>query len=71
MKTKVYSMPKERINNANILQWTARYTADIARRGYRVVQVSYSELESLRQYRITIFYSGNILQRAWRKLTQW
>ena len=70
MKSAYYVMPKDRVSNTNILQWTAKSTASIARKGYTIIKVTHGETVDER-YRITIWYSGNIFQRIWRKLTQW
>jgi len=64
-------MPREQISNNNILQWTAKCVTDLSRRGYRIDNIKHGEVEAFQEYRITVWYSGNILQRAWRKLTQW
>ena len=72
MRKKEFTRSKRSIGSGTpTLKWTSDTVSSLARRGYIIRQVRYDELESTRQFRITIWYSGNIFQRIWRKLTQW
>ncbi len=71
MKTKVYNRPIKRVTNINILNWLYKLVGDLTSRGYAVHKVKHSDDVSTNTYVVTIFYSGNILQRLWRKVTKW
>lgn len=74
MKTKEFRQPQFRTNSQQVMKWNSTVCAQIGRKGYLVERTSYGSVEQegrTAEYIITVWYSGNIFQRAWRKLTQW
>lgn len=71
MKTKVYRRPIERVTNINVLNWLYKLVEGLALKGYKVHKITHNDDHEAQQYVVTIFYSGNIFQRTWRKISQW
>lgn len=71
MKTKIYHRPIERVTNVNILNWLYKIVSDLTSRGYVVHRIKHDDVVATNSYRVTILYSGNIMQRLWRKITKW
>lgn len=63
--------PSQITDGAELLNKTIIAFTQLSSKGYKVHTAKYDTKLPASMYRITIFYSGNIFQRAWRKLTQW